>query len=71
MKFKNVWQDNAVQFPRLIAEIRAVGLTESQWDDLLTSMDLRSEQLDQLFCRAERQWEKVKKEAMKCHRTKR
>jgi hypothetical protein len=56
------WLDNSIQFPRLIAEILAVGLDEQQWDDLLTSMDLESDDLSELFDRAQYEWEKAKEQ---------
>lgn len=39
----DLWADNSIQFPRLLAEIIGVGLSESQWDALLDSMDLESD----------------------------
>jgi hypothetical protein len=57
----NLWEIDAVQFPRLLAEIRGVGLNEEQWDDLLTSMDLESDQLAEIFDRAEADWEAIKR----------
>lgn len=52
-----VWNDNLVQFPRLLAEIRAVGLTEEQYEDLQTSMDLSKAEIDELLERAETKFE--------------
>lgn len=47
------WNDNSIQFPRLLAEISAVGLTPGQFEELAVAMDLSVEQIDELFERAE------------------
>ena len=57
---KDLWEHNSVQFPRLISEIMATGVSEEQWDDLLTSMDLESDDLSELFDRAQEEWESIK-----------
>lgn len=55
------WHDNSVQFPRLLAEIVAnVNLTVAQHNELCASMDLESEELDELFERAQVAWEEIK-----------
>ena len=54
------WERDDIQFPRLLSEIMAVGLTESQWDGLLAEMDLESDDLSELFDRAQAKWEKQK-----------
>lgn len=54
------WLDNSIQFPRLLAEIIGVGLTEQQWDDICATMDLDSNNLSELFDRAQAEWEKIK-----------
>lgn len=59
-----IWENNAIQFPRLLAEIIGNGLSETQWDDLLASMDLESDQLNNLFDRAQAEWERIKAESM-------
>lgn len=56
------WQDNSIQFPRLLAEIIAVGLSEEQWDGLLDAMDLESDDLSELFDRAQEEWERIKEQ---------
>lgn len=38
------WNKNSVQFPRLLAEIYAAGLTDEQYDTLEESMDLERDQ---------------------------
>ncbi len=61
---KRHWRQNDIQFPRLLAAISEVGLTESQVMALGQSTDLDSEQIGELLGRAEKtfeQWEnKVK-----------
>lgn len=56
-----LWKDDRVQFARLITEINATwDLTEFQWDSLLDAMDLKTEEMDELFERAHSAWEKAK-----------
>jgi hypothetical protein len=58
---KDLWQYNHIQFPRLLAEIMASGcLTEEAWDTLMESMDLESDELSELFDRAQEEWESIK-----------
>lgn len=56
----NKWADNRIQFPRLLAEIRAVGLTPAQYHELNQSMDLAPEEIDELLERAESEWQEIK-----------
>ena len=54
----NYWDNNFVQFPRLIAEIAA-----TQKLDLLTlagEMDLSVHHINELFDRANTEWERIK-----------
>ena len=54
------WERNDYQFPRLLSEIMASGcLTEEAWNTLLASMDLESNQLKELFNRAQTAWEQI------------
>lgn len=55
-----VWDHNSTQFPRLLAELRAYGLTESQYTALEDAMDLGREDIDELFERAEDEWNELK-----------
>jgi hypothetical protein len=48
------WHRDDLQFPRLLAEIRAVGLTKKQMAGLEASMDLSTEEIEGLFERAEK-----------------
>jgi hypothetical protein len=54
------WDNDAVQFPRLLAELRAVGLTNDQYRDLTTAMDLTFDEIDELLERAETAWQAIK-----------
>lgn len=56
-----LWADNNVQFPRLLAEIYEGGCISPQgWKTLQASMDLGQAELDELFLRAETEWEEIK-----------
>ena len=57
---KTAWDLNCLQFPRLLAEIRAVGLSTEQESELAASMDLDLEQIAEIFERAEDEWEVIK-----------
>lgn len=54
------WENDSVQFPRLIAEIKGVGLSSEQVQELCTSMDLKKEDIYDLLERAEATWEDIK-----------
>ena len=60
----NLWSNNTVQFMRLLAELRALGvhqfLREAEWQALEASMDLEREKIMELFDRAENSWEAIK-----------
>jgi hypothetical protein len=55
----NRWENNEIQFPRLLAEIFGI-LTNEQIDFLCESMDLTADDIDELFHRANLEWEKIK-----------
>ena len=58
-----VWNDDSIQFPRLLAEVYAIVMfTDDQLDELSESMDLPRERLYELFERAETKWEAIKAE---------
>lgn len=63
-----LWENNEIQFARLISEIGAA-LDESQTKalmrDLMASMDLSFDELDSLLVRAENVWEQAKAEHVK------
>lgn len=52
--------DDSIQFPRLLAEIRACGLTKEQYQFLKESMDLNRNEIDELLQRAEVAWGGIK-----------
>ena len=54
------WHDNSIQFPRLLAELRAFGLTAQQYTFLQESMDLTTGEIDELLERAETEWQQIK-----------
>jgi len=58
-----LWADDKVQFARLLCEITATtALDHGGWVDLLKSMDLETEELGELFERADKVWEAAKLE---------
>lgn len=64
-----LWQDDEVQFPRLIAEIEAVGgFTEALVQDLQTSMDLQEEHVFELIDRAQQRWDDIKEQTVAAYR---
>jgi len=52
------WQNNGVQFPRLLAEIMAT--QELDLNSLANSMDLSVDEINELFDRANQAWEDSK-----------
>ena len=60
MSNKN-WKNDKIQFPRLLAEVWAnVEISEKDWKDLAESMDLSDIELESLFNRAMKEWERIK-----------
>lgn len=59
------FDDDAIQFPRLLAELNACGLTDEQYAFLHDSADLTPEQVDGLLERAEQRFERLKDELLK------
>lgn len=55
------WDNNHIQFARLLAEIQALPLTTEQYEQLKASMDLGYEDIDEVFERASLEWERAKK----------
>lgn len=56
-----LWCDDAIQFPRLIAEINAnFRLNGEELNDMLESMNITSSQLDDLINRADHTWDAYK-----------
>ncbi len=63
---KTLWENNKIQFARVLSEIHYNGLTDEQYSKLCASMDLTSDQLDELFDRALGVWENhLEKERIK------
>lgn len=58
-KNNNIWEDDSIQFPRLLAEIIA---TQENLDieALAKEMDLTPIQVDELFERAQMKWDAIK-----------
>jgi len=57
-----IWQDDSLQFPRLIAEINAnVMIRPKDFKDLCESMDLTPDLVKELFDRADTAWENHKR----------
>jgi len=55
-----MWEDDLIQFPRLLAELRAVGLSAEQYEYLREQMDLSDSEIDEIFERAETAWDAIK-----------
>lgn len=63
MKENSRWNNDAIQFPRLLAEIAATGaLTPAVYDELRDLTDLTNDEINQLLDRAQTAWEKIKTE---------
>lgn len=58
---KSLWKNDKIQFPRLLTEIRAIGLTSTQYGELHESMDLSRDEIDEILERAEKEWQAHKK----------
>lgn len=54
-----LWDINYVQFVRLLAEVRAI-LGDEEFSFLEETMDLNSEEIEEIFVRADREWEAIK-----------
>lgn len=53
------WGDDSIQFPRLLAEIYAAGVDRETMKAVAVSMDLTTAEVETLFVRAEKAWEKM------------
>lgn len=56
----SVWEDDTIQFPRLLDEIAAVGLSDEQMFEIESSMDLPRERVVEIMNRATARFEKHK-----------
>lgn len=54
------YTDKTIQYPRLLAEIRAIGLDKDQYALLSESMDLSQDEIDQVLEWAEDDWQTIK-----------
>lgn len=52
---------DGIQFPRLLAEIYAAGLTDEQMDFLCESTDLTRKEIEYILNRADLAWEDIKR----------
>ena len=58
-----IWEDNSIQFPRLLTEICATyNTTDEDFEALCESMDLSKDEVNELFDRAQEEWEEIKQE---------
>jgi hypothetical protein len=56
------WNNDSIQFPRLLSEILAAGLPDETLDELSISMDLERDEILEILNRADRQFEKIKQQ---------
>ena len=61
----DMWFNDRVQFPRLLAEINAVGLTDAQVKAVAESMDVNVSMVRDLLRRAERALDRIKRDRSK------
>ena len=54
------WNDSSIQFPRFIAEINAIGLTDEQIRGICESIEITENDISDLFERANNCWEVAK-----------
>lgn len=55
-----MWENDEIQFPRLLAEI--VATQDLDYDALCEAMDITEDDIDELFDRAQERWEQIKEE---------
>ena len=63
-KTSDTWSMDAIQFPRLLAKINAIDLTQQQVEQLCEAMDLEPHHLDEIFNRAEERWKAIKADSL-------
>jgi hypothetical protein len=62
-KPKSRWENDSIQFPRLIAELEAVGAFDGVvMEDLREATDLTNREIGQLVSRAQAAWDRIKAE---------
>jgi hypothetical protein len=63
-----MWERDDVQFPRLISELKAVGLTDAQMEALSQSMGLDRNRIHELLDRGEEVFETIKGQSVAAER---
>ena len=63
----SLWENDLIQFARLLDEFNAVGLVEDQERQICESMDISGDQLTELFERANAVWEVAKRKVADGH----
>ncbi len=53
------WVNNKIQFPRLLAEIQRVGLTDGQYRELEDAMELSEFEIKELLNRATERFDEI------------
>lgn len=56
---QNRWDNDLIQFPRLIDELVAV-IPDERWIDFYDSTDLSTDEVDELLGRARDEWDRIK-----------
>jgi len=58
-----MWNNDLIQFARMLTEIQAnISFSNEEWEDLKESTDLTGDEIEQVFARAERVFDKAKGE---------
>ena len=53
----DIWSDNSIQFPRLLAELQMAGAIRDDLSDVCESMDLPLHRVHELLGRAQTVWD--------------
>jgi hypothetical protein len=56
----SIWENNSVQFPRLLAEMRAAGIPDELMQALCESMDLTPDKINEILERADQEFDRIK-----------
>lgn len=54
------WSNNAIQYPRLIAELQLQGIPKRVIEDTAAEMDITTDEIHDLFDRAQDEWDRIK-----------
>ena len=57
------WNKNSIQFPRLLAELNGQTCGNCR-DRVAKEMDITEDELQELFDRAEKEWQQIKEEVL-------